>query len=210
MADRPVSHAHPTHVSVVLAELASQPGRERVTMGDLLDSLQGRAFGVLMILFAVPNIVGVGAVPGVSTLFGAPQMVFALQMIAGAGRPWLPKRLLGASMAQADLQRMVERFRPRLERLERLLRPRLVWLTSPFAERLLGVAFLALATVVALPIPLANNLPSVAMAVIALGIIAFDGLFVLAGLVLGAVSLVVAVLVVGGGIYAVWKAISLF
>jgi hypothetical protein len=201
---------HPVRISEILTRLASTPGRDRITLGDLIDALEARAFGVLMLVLSLPNVVGVGTVPGVSTLFGAPQLLFAIQMMAGAKSPWLPQRFMRASIATVEMARIVEKVRPRLEKVERRLRPRLLALTTPFAERMTGFMYLLLATAVALPIPLANNLPSVAMTVMSLGFIAFDGAFVLAGILIGLVSLVVAVLVVLGGIAAFWKLLSFF
>jgi len=210
MPDAHTAPRHTVRISEILRQLASTPGRERIALGDVIDALEARAFGVLMLVLSLPNFVVVGTVPGVSTLFGAPQLLFAIQMMAGAKSPWLPQRFMRASIATSEMARIVEKGRPRLEKVEKRLRPRLLTLTTPFAERLTGFMYLLLATAVALPIPLANNLPSVAMAVMSLGFIAFDGAFVLAGIMIGLVSLVVAVLVVLGGIAAFWKLLSFF
>jgi hypothetical protein len=61
---------------------------------------------------------------------------------------------------------------------------------------------LLLATVVFLPIPLGNFLPSLAICALGLAILERDGLALLAGLLIGVLSVVVA----GGVVYAMVKA----
>lgn len=187
-------------VSQIVAALAKSP-RDRITLDELLAGLDARAFGILMLILALPNAVGLGTIPGVSTVFGVPQVLVALQMLAGASRPWLPRWLGKRGIAMHDFRRMAIKAIPHLVRVERLLRPRLCALTSPLAERLLGLLFLVLAGLVALPIPFANQPPAVAIAIVALGLIEQDGVFVALGIVAGIAATAVA-LTVGFGIIA--------
>lgn len=192
------------------SEILDQLGRnagERVALGDLVSSLGERAFGLLMLIFALPNAIGLGTIPGLSTVFGLPQAIFALQMIAGFQKPWLPRFLLEKSLSAEEFRSVVTKAHPHLDRAERMLKPRLTVLTSPIAERILGVVFLILATIVALPIPLGNWPPAIAMSVIALGLVEHDGLVVLIGLIIAVIAIVLALAVVGAGAAAVWLAI---
>jgi hypothetical protein len=193
--------------SEILEEIAR--GRTaRVTLGDIVERLGDRAFGVIMLIFSLPNAVGLGSIPGVSTVFGLPQVIFALQMILGRSRPWLPRWLLAKSLSAADFRKLVEKSRPQLERLERTLKPRLHFLSSIWAERLLGLVFLVLAMIVALPIPGGNWPPAIAMALLAAGVIERDGVCVLIGLAVSAVAVVIALAVVALGVTAVWFAVT--
>jgi hypothetical protein len=196
-------------VSEILATMRANAG-ERVMLADIVAELGERAFGVAMLLFSLPNAVGIGVIPGISTLFGVPQIILALQMLAGFERPWLPAWLLEKSIARADFERMIDRGLPILIRVERYLKPRAAALTGPFVERLTGLVFLVLAAVVSLPIPLGNQPPAVAMAVVALGLTARDGVFVAAGCVLGVAAVAIASLVVLGGAAVIWFAITNF
>src|SRR5262245_10829940 len=161
-----------------------------------------------MLIFSLPNAVGLGSIPGVSTVFGLPQVIFALQMVAGLQRPWLPRWLLAKSIATEDFRAVVAKSRPQIERVERRLRPRMHWLSSTLAERVLGLVFLVLATIVALPIPGGNWPPAIAMALMSLGMIERDGAFVLFGLAFAAVAIVIALAVVTIGVAAVWLAVT--
>jgi len=56
-------------VSELLDDLANRPG-PRVSLAEIVAVLGDRAFGVLMLMLALPNAVGIGGIPGVSTVFG--------------------------------------------------------------------------------------------------------------------------------------------
>lgn len=175
-------------LSVLLRELADDPARERVAVGDLLAALQHRAIGALLVIFAFPNALPLP--PGSSSVLGAPLLFLAAQLALGL-RPWLPRLIAERSMARADFAALVARVAPALARAERLLRPRLAALTAPPAEYLVGAVCLLMAVLLVLPIPLGNMLPALAITVLALGILEHDGLWVLAGLAIAAVSVAV-------------------
>ncbi len=195
----------PNHrnVSEVLAGIAGTTTGDRVRLRDLVEALGERAFGLLILVFALPNAVGLGTIPGVSTVFGLPQIFIAAQMTVGLSRPWLPAWLLDRSIARADFVTMVETSRPYLVKIERLLRPRWMVLSESVVERLLGLVFLVLALIVSLPIPFGNQPPAAARAVIAIGLVHRDGLWVTMGLVAALVSVAIAAAVVFGGAAAI-------
>jgi hypothetical protein len=186
-------------VSELLHALAQQPGRERVSVRDLINALGDRALGALLFLFAFPNVLPVP--PGTSALLGLPLLFLAAQLMIGR-RPWLPAVLSARSMAHADFAALVHRITPWLKRAERLLRPRLSWLALPPMENAIGALCLLLALVLVLPIPLGNVLPAVAISLLALAVLERDGLWVLAGLAVAVVSM----LVVSGVIFALVQA----
>lgn len=203
----PVVSTNGRKTSEILEKLAAS-ATQRVALGDLVASLGERAFGLLMLIFALPNAVGLGTIPGLSTVFGVPQIIFALQMIAGLDKPWLPQFLMQKSISAEDFRMIVAKSGPHLDRIERMLKPRFAPITSPLAERILGVIFLILATIVALPIPLGNWPPAIAMAVIALGLVERDGALVIAGTLFGIVAITIALAVVTAGAAAFWFAFN--
>src|SRR5579862_6186755 len=67
-------------------------GREDgVTVGDLVSHFGPRAFGAVLFVFAVPNLLPLP--PGTSTLLGLPLLLIALQLAFGGRKPWIPKSL---------------------------------------------------------------------------------------------------------------------
>lgn len=189
-------------LSVVLFRLATDEGRERVSVGDLLAALGDRAIGALMFFFAAPNILPV--LPGVSTLLGAPLLFLSAQLMLGM-RPWLPGFVTRRSLSRDDLATLVRRIVPWLAKAEKLLKPRAQLLVRPPVEHLVGLLCLVLAAVLMLPVPLGNTLPALAISVLALGVLERDGVWIALGLLASAV----AGGVVGGVVWAMIKAVVL-
>jgi hypothetical protein len=176
--------------------LASHP-EPRITLGALRDALGDRGFGVLLFIFALPNLVPVN-IPLLSAVLGLPLVLLAAQLSYGRHKPWFPHWLTHQSFSRQGFAAVVERALPSLERAEKLLRPRLTMLLSWTGERLVGIAILILAVVLTLPIPLGNWLPAFAIAIIGLAIVEKDGVAVLVGLGVGVASVFVAATVVVG------------
>jgi hypothetical protein len=194
-------------ISEILAEIAEGAG-ERVRLRDLVNALGDRAFGLLILIFALPNAVGLGTIPGLSTVFGVPQMFIAAQMALGWHKPWLPDWVLEKSLARGDFLKMVSTSTPYLQRAEKLLRPRWAFMSSYFAERLLGIVFLLMATIVAMPIPGGNWPPAIAMAFIAIGLVERDGLYIIIGLGVAVIAVLIAGAVIGAAGAAVYLAFT--
>lgn len=186
-------------LSDLLNEIAADDTRERLSIGELVTLLRGRAIAALLLLFSFPNVLP--APPGTSGLLGMPLVYLSAQMMLGH-RPWLPKFIADRSLTRSDFATIVTKFTPWLEKAERLLAPRLYALTSTAAIRTVGAFCLILSVVLILPIPLGNMLPALAICVLALGVMARDGVWIVAGTVIGTLSLVV----VSGVIWAFIRA----
>lgn len=173
-------------LSDMLNRIANDESRERIAIGDLLDVMQERAFGPLLLIFSLPNVLPTP--PGTSAVLGAPLIFLTLQLALGR-EPWLPRIIADRSIARADFAKFIGRATPWLARAERLLRPRLGMLAHPPAEYVVGAMTFVLAFVLVLPIPLGNMLPALAICILALGILERDGIWVLAGMIVGVASL---------------------
>jgi hypothetical protein len=188
-----------TRFSALLRRIATS-ARERIGVGELLDRFGDRSFGAAMLLLALPNMAPLP--PGASTLFGLPLLLIAAQLALGRRVIWLPAALRRRTIAAPLFARIVQATRPHLRWAERLLRPRLDFMLGPTATRLTGLACVVLAALIALPIPLANFLSGLAVAAFSLGLLRHDGVAILAGWLVTAVSFAATALVSG----AVWIA----
>lgn len=186
-------------LSEVLTRIAGDTTRDRIAVGDLLKAMQERAFGPLMLVFALPNVLPTP--PGTSSVLGAPLVFLAAQLALGR-RPWLPPIIARRSIARKDFAAFVAKATPWLAKAERLLRPRLGGLAHPPAEYVVGLMCFVLAVVLVLPIPLGNMLPALAICILALGILERDGVWILVGMALAIASLGV----VSGVVWAFVKA----
>ncbi len=188
-------------LSTMLEELARDETRERIAVSDLVAAMQVRAYGALLLIFALPNVLP--APPGTSGLLGLPLLFIATQMMLGR-MPWFPQVIAARSMSRADFGKLIERVSPLVARAERLLQPRLMWLTDPAVERGVGAVALVLASILVLPVPFGNMLPAFTICILALGVLERDGVWIIGGLVLAVLSIVIAY----GVIYAMIRAIA--
>ena len=168
-----VSH----NVTRLLRRLADDGGDAGLTLHEIRDRLDERAYGLLILLLSIPCLV-----PG---LYGVPQVVglivilLAGQMLVGRDEPWLPRWFLNLRCKGSWLKAMADFAETKLGWIDRLSRPRLRRLADGPGEKLAAV-FMILATVT-IVMPLTNTIPSIALALLSVGLIQRDGLFVLAG-----------------------------
>ncbi|WP_052417620.1 exopolysaccharide biosynthesis protein [Cellvibrio mixtus] len=184
------SGQHPPHhpnasLSALLLDFAEKFTNERVRVRDITDSLGQRSFGFILLIFALPNSLPIIGIPGVSTITGLPMLLVAAQMALGHQRVYLPRWIADSSILTVNFQALIFKAVPWLRRIEKLMKPRIAFLTHGSAERWLGAFCVLLAFLLALPIPFGNLLPALGILFIALGLIESDGVCVLAGLAIG-------------------------
>ena len=198
--------------SDVLLRLVREFPGDRLTMADLVAGLEDRAFGLLMLLLALPNCPPMPGIPFLSTVTGTPLAFFAGQLALGHPTPWLPQRLLRQSFRRTELLVALERVAPYVKRVERLLKPRLLQLATGRGERATASVAFLLAVILALPIPGGNLLPAWAIVFFALGVVERDGVCVVIGGIITVIALIVvaAVLLLGlkMAIYLITSAFS--
>ncbi|MBM3950742.1 MAG: exopolysaccharide biosynthesis protein [Rhodospirillales bacterium] len=179
----------------MLAELLARHREDDIVLGDILAFLGERAFGALLLILALPMATPLSAIPGVSSVFGLPMVIICAQLMLGYARPLLPDALARRTVRREALVRALERADPWLIRIERAVHPRMPSLTGPRAERAIGAAATFMATLLALPIPGANQPPALAVSLFAVALIERDGVFAILGwiAVFAAIAIFVAI-----------------
>jgi hypothetical protein len=181
-----------------LEEIAADAPDEGLSLGEFVDALGERAFGVILFAMALP--ISIPFLYGVPQVMALPMMALAAQMAMGREEPWLPTRFKSRQIAKDGLDKMARMGRKWFGWIEALARPRLTFLSGPSAERFVGLVFLVFCTSILVPLPLTNSTPGIALAVAALGLLTRDGLLVLGGLLLGLfwVTLLITLFVIFG------------
>jgi hypothetical protein len=171
-------------------------GNQPKTIGSLIDLFQEKSFAVLFVLLlslpALPLPTG-----GVTHVFEVIAMLLALELIAGRRRVWLPERWRKREIGPAMRQRFSEALLPRIRWIERHSHAHLGFLLS---HRLSGVVYGAVTLVLVVTAFLAppftglDTLPSLGVVLIGLGVLLEDPLLGIAGLLVGAVGVLVVFL----------------
>lgn len=183
---------HRPRAADLLEEFITNFQGSTITLADLLNALGQRAFGVAILVFALANLL-IANIPGISTVLGLPLILISLQMVMGRERPWLPQRLAQRAFKRTTFERMIRRSVKVLRSIEKLIKPRLLLLSEHKAERYLGAIAFAMSVVLALPIVFGNWLPAWGLALIALGMIERDGLFIVIGWIFGLLATAYAI-----------------
>lgn len=178
-------------LSQILSNLVDDTKGEKVTLGELFDTLDQRSYGPLLLLPALIAVAPTGAIPGMSIVTGSIIALFAVQLLIGRSHPWLPERLESFEFSRKTLSRSVDKAMPWVKAVESHLRRRLTLLAEPPANRIVALLCLLLAlTMFPLALlPFAVAVPGTAIMFFALGLTTRDGLLILAGFVFSAAAI---------------------
>lgn len=162
---------------------------EKVSVRGIIDALDARSFGLAVLLFSLPSVVPMP--PGVPTVVGIILLIVAVQMVIGRHELWLPRILADREFDRSALVKAFESLAPKLAILEKVMKPRLLFMTGHVGSIFIGVIVLIMALVLILPLPPGGNFPpALACAVLGLGLTQRDGLTVLIGLAVSVIALV--------------------
>ena len=170
-------------ISARLTHLAEAAPSDKVTLAWILDQLRERAFGLFLLILALPCCIPF--LYGVPQVVALPLMFIAAQVVLGRSAPWLPAKLAAREVSRESLEGLASRAGPWLRRIEALSRPRLVALTRAPLDRVVGVALVLFSASILVPLPATNTVPGFAVVVVAMGILQRDGILVIMGSILG-------------------------
>ena len=172
-------------------------------MREIMAVLQDRAFALLIVLLGLPNCLPMP--PPIPLVCGLLLALVAIQIVFGRDSPWLPRQLMNRSVARTDVERAVGRAVPAFRRLERISRPRMTFLDTPVAMRLMGAVVLVLSLGLLFAPPFVGQIPlGLAVCLVGLGLVERDGLVVVGGLLIGSVGLTLSL----GFVYAIFTGID--
>jgi hypothetical protein len=173
----------PKRLSDELAGLVITFGARPVRLHEVMATLRGRAYTLLIFLLALPFCTPI-PLPGLSMPFGVVIALLGFRLALNR-RPWLPERLLQVTLPPKFFSRSLGGARRLVRLLETFLRPRL----RPVLEwRILrhgcGVIIFicGLLLLLPLPIPFSNGLPAITVVLITGATLESDGAVMVGGL----------------------------
>jgi hypothetical protein len=101
-------YANNRRTSVLLREYMASLDAPKASLGSLRDALGDRGFGVLLFIFALPNLIPVN-IPLLSAVLGAPLVLLAVQLTYGRHKPWFPHWLARRSVSRQNFEAVVQR-----------------------------------------------------------------------------------------------------
>jgi hypothetical protein len=167
-------------ISDMVESLPKNFSGPHITIGELNQALSGKAYGILLLILALPNLIPMPA-PGLSAVLGAPLLLITIQHMLGYEVLRLPLFIARRRIRHSDLVRGCKLLMPFLKKLELINKPKMLLLLNSAADRFVAFICALLSLTIMLPIPLVNALPALAICLFALGILQRDGLFAILG-----------------------------
>ncbi len=169
-----------------------------ISVGNLIDGLGDRAFGILFLMLTLP--MAIPGPPGLPTAFSIPLLIFTAQLFLGYSHPGLPGFIRRRHFSRNALLGMLKHVRPSLARMENICRPRLLRLTNRRGERWLGGFLFVCALVLVNPIPIPfSHLPlGMALVIFSMGYVERDGAIVILGIAAAIIGAAINISLMGG------------
>ncbi|MEQ1492012.1 MAG: exopolysaccharide biosynthesis protein [Terricaulis sp.] len=156
---------------------------DTLTLDEILNSVGRRSYGPLLLVIGLFAISPATIIPGMTWLAAALTLLVAGQMALGLPRIWLPKKALQAQLPRAAVRSGIEKGRGTAKVIDKLLKPRLTFLSKPPFVNLVALLVIA-AALITFPlglIPFAPLAPGLAVVFFGLGTVARDGLWLAFG-----------------------------
>ena len=195
---QPVTNKTVNDLRSLLRSLGENTEGEKVSIADLLDAVGRRAHGPVLLLLGFISISPLTLVPGANWLIALITFIFAMQVVIGLKHPWLPGKVLKVSFPRKYLLSGIEKLEGHAYAVDRILKPRLTFLTKiPFIN-IVALACVA-AAVITIPlglVPFGPLLPGLTVLLFGLALTARDGVVLLVAMaaLAGATLLLVRVL----------------
>jgi hypothetical protein len=172
-------------LSQLLSQLLVEYTDKPLPLSVLLEKVGNSGFGTIAGILIIPMLIPLPIpVAGFSTLFGSGIILVGCQLALGYEKPYLPKRIARIELSPTASKTILKQIDRLLKPLEKLSRHRLSkFSNSWWGCRISGacLAWAALLMSLPLPIPLTNLVPAYTILFLAIGLLEFDGLFILIG-----------------------------
>ncbi len=179
-----------------LSETADENNGNETSINEMMEAFGRRAYGPFLFLVGVLSATPLGSIPGASILFSSFVIILMVQYIARDGAPWMPAWIRNRSMSSKRVRESSQALKPYVERVERVVRARYHTLTSPPWTYVTAI-FCILLAITMYPlalVPWGVLPPSLAIAIIGLGMMSSDGLLIAIGLAVSVAALAVTAL----------------
>lgn len=183
--------------SVELSRMLDRVQEPRVPVAWLMAQLGRRSFGLTFFVMGM-----VALLPGASTLVGVLLAWPAVQLLLGHEATALPRLIARRTVDVDRLTRVIRILTPRLEWLERVIRPRWPELFQT-TRRMTGLTMLLLGLTMISPVPFSHVVPALVIMLLAVAYMEEDGLALLVALLGALASLAITAATVWGTIETV-------
>ncbi|WP_155859904.1 exopolysaccharide biosynthesis protein [Kordiimonas gwangyangensis] len=174
---------------------------DEISVNALIEALNSRGFGPLLIGPALITILPTGAIPGMPDVCALIVILMSLQILFRRKHPWIPKRLAEFSFSRDKFLSALEKAKPYTRRVDKVIYPRLKYFAREEFEPVIAVMAILLSVCIMIMgfIPFLAALPASGILFLGLGLVGRDGLMLVFAFFIFLASL--------WGLYSTWTAI---
>lgn len=164
--------------------------KEGITIGEFIDVISRRGFGMVLLLLSLPAALPIPAV-GYAIPFAVVIIFVGIQILIGRNSLWLPDRIRQRQIPPKLIVLLRQKGVPFLRRVEKWLGKQKKFMVQGNFRFTLGAIIALLGMIMAIPIPLTNTVPALVICIIGIGISTEDGRLIFVSLLAGTVLLLV-------------------
>ncbi len=178
-------------ITEVLQKIIDTSSSGNIKLGEIIQTLESRGFGPLLLTPALIAMLPTGAIPGIPSICGIVIFLIAVQILIGNKHPWIPSKIRDITFEREQFVAGIEKLKPATKKIDELLKPRLTFLAQDIATRILALlcAIVGLSMIPLEMVPFAAALPAFAVTLLAVGLITKDGCIILFAIMVFAISM---------------------
>ena len=115
-------------------------GKDKISIENMMKSMNAGGFGLVLMFFSFPILIPLP--PPLPSLIALPLIIFSLQMMAGLTAPKLTKIISQKSIERQLVAKIIEKSSFYLHKIEKIMKPRLLFLSIGIGERFVGLLIL--------------------------------------------------------------------
>ncbi len=179
--------------------------KDKISIQNIINSMNAGGFGLVLMFFSLPILIPLP--PPLPSFIAIPLFIFSFQMIIGLSAPKLPKIISQKTIERALIAKIIEKASIYLYKIEKIMKPRLFFLSTGICERFIGLLILIFSSSILIPLPFTNFLPGIGILITSFGLMGRDGLIIILGLTIGlfGVFITLAAMMLGAEFLAIIK-----
>lgn len=197
-------HHAPKRLSAELLALAEAEEHHDLTLGGLMNRLEGRVYTLFLLLVCLPMCQPI-PLPGLSTPFGVVVALLGLRF-AFRQHPWIPRRLQSLKLTSKFFPAVMRGGARVLGIIEKLLHPRMTAIFDHRAAQFVAglvIFFCGILLLLPLPVPGTNTLPAFTVILTAAAFSERDGYCLFAAGLVFVITLLFFGVLAWGGVEAI-------
>lgn len=182
-----------THLAETFNDILKECDGRKVSIGKIVEAMNHKGFGVLLLIPTIINISPIGAIPGVPAVCNCIIILICAQLLIRRTHPWFPEWVNKVSFSSEKLKTIIKKIQPVIKFIDRFTVRRFTFLASKWVAQIIALICIALAAVsfVLELIPFAAFPPAFTILAFALGLTLKDGVLTIIGFILAAINLVI-------------------